>query len=305
VEPVNEERAQEPTAERKRLARTKLWAAAMQDRAERLEKRAQAERRRHDSVDVVFEAVDRDGEVGGGIIAGALAYRFFIWLLPLALVAVAGLGFAAESANESAEETADSVGLAGLVSDSVARAADSPNRWYALLVGIPVLLWTTRSLLRALIGAHRLVWTDLRSAAPKPTVVGTVRLLILLLCLFLVGVLASAVRAWSGGTGLISTLLVALPYAGIWLLASLRLPHRNTPWKALVPGALLFGVGLEVLNIVGAYVIAPWAITKQGTYGALGAAAALLLALFFGSRLIVGAAVLNATLWEREARAKA
>ena len=38
--------------------------------------------------------VERDSEVGGGIIAGALAYRLFIWLLPLALVAVAGLGFA-------------------------------------------------------------------------------------------------------------------------------------------------------------------------------------------------------------------
>jgi uncharacterized BrkB/YihY/UPF0761 family membrane protein len=305
VEPVDGKRAQEPGAGRKRLARTKLWAAAMQARAARLEERAEAERRRHDSVDVVFEAVDRDGEVGGGIIAGALAYRFFIWLLPLALVAVAGLGFAAESADESPEETADSVGLAGLVSDSVAGAAESPNRWYALLVGIPVLLWTTRSLLRALIGAHRLVWTDLRSAAPRATVTGTLWLLALLLSGLLVGGLASAVRAWSGGTGLVSTLLVALPYAGIWLLASLRLPHRGAPWKALVPGALAFGVGLEVLNVVAAYVIAPWAITKQGTYGALGAAAALLLALFFLSRLIVGAAVLNATLWERGARANA
>ena len=297
--------AREPGDERKRLARTKLLAAAMQARAERLENRAQAERKRHDSVDVVFEMVDRDSEVGGGIIAGALAYRFFIWLLPLALVAVAGVGLAAESANESPEETADSVGLAGLISDSVAGAAESPNRWYALLVGIPVLLWTTRSLLRALIGAHRLVWTDLRSAAPKATVVGTVRLLALLLGLLLVSVFASAVRAWSGGTGLVSTLLVAAPYAGIWLLASLRLPHRGAPWKALVPGALAFGIGLELLNIVAAYVIAPWAINKQGTYGALGAAAALLLALFFVSRLLVGAAVLNATLWERSARAKA
>ena len=72
-----------------------------------------------------------------------------------------------------------------------------------------------------------------------------------------------------------------------------------------MPGALAFGIGLELLNIVAAYVIAPWAINKQGTYGALGAAAALLLALFFVSRLLVGAAVLNATLWERSARAKA
>jgi uncharacterized BrkB/YihY/UPF0761 family membrane protein len=40
-------------------------------------------------------------------------------------------------------------------------------------------------------------------------------------------------------------------------------------------------------------------MAKQGTYGALGTAAVLLLGLFFFSRLIVGAAELNATLWER------
>jgi uncharacterized BrkB/YihY/UPF0761 family membrane protein len=276
----------------------------VQARAERLEARAQAERRRHESVDVVFDAVDRDGEAGGGIIAGALAYRFFIWLLPLALVAVAGLGFAAESANESPEETADSVGLAGLVSGSIARAADSPNRWYALLVGIPILVWVTRSLLRALIGAHRLVWTDIRAAAPRPTFPAALRLLVLLLCVVAASALASSARAWSGGAGLISTLLVALPYAGLWLLVSLRLPHRDAPWTGLIPGAILFGVGLEILHVIGAYFIAPYAITKQGTYGALGAAAALLLGLFFLSRLIVAAAVLNATLWERRAAAK-
>jgi uncharacterized BrkB/YihY/UPF0761 family membrane protein len=276
----------------------------VQARAERLEARAQAERRRHESVDVVFDAVDRDGEAGGGIIAGALAYRFFIWLLPLALVAVAGLGFAAESANESPEETADSVGLAGLVSGSIARAADSPNRWYALLVGIPILVWVTRSLLRALIGAHRLVWTDVRAAAPRPTFPAALRLLVLLLCVVAASALASSTRAWSGGAGLISTLLVALPYAGLWLLVSLRLPHRDAFWTALIPGAILFGVGLEILHVIGAYFIAPYAITKQGTYGALGAAAALLLGLFFLSRLIVAAAVLNATLWERHAAAK-
>ena len=46
--------------------------------------------------------------------------------------------------------------------------------------------------------------------------------------------------------------------------------------------------------------IAPMALSKQGTYGALGIAAALLLGLFLISRLMVGAAVVNATLWERK-----
>lgn len=283
-----------------RFERTRLRAAAIRARAQRLEERAQAERRRHGSVDAAFELVDRDGEVAGGIIASALAYRFFFWLLPAALVAVAGLGIAADSASESPESAAESVGLEDLVSSSVANAASSPNRWYALLVGIPVLLLATRSLLRALIGAHRLVWTDVRSAAPRATVAGTLRLLVLLVALVVVSGFAGAVRAWSPGVGVLPTLLIALPYAGIWLLVSLRLPHRDAPATALLPGAVLFGLGLELLHVFTAYVLEPWAISKQGTYGSLGAASVVLLAVFLVSRLIVAAAALNATLWARQ-----
>jgi len=274
----------------------------MQADAERLAERAQSERERHRSVDAVFEMAERDSEVAGGIIAGALAYRLFIWLLPLALIAVAGLGFAADASSESPEESARSVGLEGLISSSIADAANSPNRWYALLIGIPVLIWATRSLLRALIGAHRLVWTDVRAAAPKPRLVASLRFLVFLLSFGVVSATASALRASSGVAGVLATLVALVPYAGLWLLISVRLPHRDAPWRALIPGALVVAVGIELLHVVIAYVITPWALAKQGTYGALGVAAALLVGLFLISRLIVDAAVVNATLWERRLR---
>jgi hypothetical protein len=41
------------------------------------------------------------------------------------------------------------------------------------------------------------------------------------------------------------------------------------------------------------------ASSKQGTYGAIGLAAAILLGLYFITRLVVATAVVNATLWER------
>ena len=107
-------------------------AASVRARAEQLTQQAQEARRRHRSVDAVFDMVDRDAEVGGGIIAGALAYRFFIWLLPLALLAVAGLGIASDASSTSPEDAADEVGLADLVTGSVAQAANSSARWYAL-----------------------------------------------------------------------------------------------------------------------------------------------------------------------------
>jgi uncharacterized BrkB/YihY/UPF0761 family membrane protein len=282
--------------------RRELWAAAFQDRAERLTERAAAERRRHRSVDAVFDMVDRDADVGGGIIAGALAYRLFIWLLPLALVLVAGLGFAADAAENSPQEVAETVGLDDLVTGSVAGAANSSNRWYALLIGIPILLWVTRSVLRVLIGAHRLVWMDVRAAAPKATPVATLRFFGLLLLFPVASLAAGAVREWSPGVGVLATLLATLPYAAIWIVVMLQLPHRDADVRALVPGALLFGLGVEIFHLFAAYVFVPYVAAKQGTYGALGAAAALLFGLFLLSRLIVAAAIVDATLWERRAR---
>jgi uncharacterized BrkB/YihY/UPF0761 family membrane protein len=305
VEPADETHPAEAHEQRSRVDRARLWMAAVQEQGRRASTRAQDERSRHASVDTVFEMVDLDGEVAGGIIAGALAFRLFIWLLPFALVAVAGLGIAASAEGESPQKAAADVGLLGLVSQSVASSAKAPTRWYALVVGIPVLLYVTRSVLRVLIGAHRLVWRDLRSAAPKPTLTSIAKLLALMLLMFVAFGLSIAVGKHTAGfVGVIVTLVMTLPYMGIWLLVSMRLPHRGASWAALVPGALAFGLGVETLHVVSEFFVAPYSLAKQGTYGVLGLASVLLLGLFFFSRLIVGAAVLNATLWERRQRVR-
>ena len=62
-------------------------------------------------------------------------------------------------------------------------------------------------------------------------------------------------------------------------------------------------MGVELSHAVIVYVISPWAVGKQGTYGALGVAAALLVGPFLISRLVVASPVVNATLWERRSRA--
>jgi uncharacterized BrkB/YihY/UPF0761 family membrane protein len=282
------------------LERSRRRIAILEARARAVADRANRERSRHGSVDAAFAMVDRDSEVAGGIIAGALAFRLFIWLLPFALVAVAGLGVASRAAAESPQAAAKTLGLTGLVSHSVATAAKSGNRWYALAIGIPVLIYATRSVLRVLIGCHRLVWGDLRVDTPKPKLVATLQLLALILCYYGITGIASWERTRSGGLGLLVTLAVTLGYAGLWFLVSLRLPHHGAPWTALVPGALVLGVCAEMLQLVAVYLIAPYSLEKQGTYGALGLAAGLMLGLFLASRAMVGAAVVNATLWERK-----
>ncbi len=285
-------------------ARVRVRAAKVRatTTAKHLADRAQAERSRHRSLDATFEVVDRDAEIGGGIMAGALAYRLFIWLLPLALVSIAGLGFAAAAESDSPRQAAKSMGLAGLVSSSVAGSAKSSARWYALLVGVPLLLYATRSVLRALLVTHRLVWEDARASVRKPNLRATAELLAALVGFFVISGLANAAREQTSGGGALVTLAALVPYAALWLLVSLRLPHGRAGWRDLIPGSLFFAVGAEALQLVTAYFIGPQAASKEGTYGALGVAAALLLGLFLLSRLAIASAVLNATLWRRRAR---
>ena len=227
--------------------------------AKHITRRADAARRRHAWVDLAFRVYDRDSEVGGAILSGALAYRFFLWLLPYTLVLVATLGIAADAAHETPDETADALGLANFVTTTIARSASSSNRWYALVIGVPVLLWLTRSLLRSLIGVHRLVWSDIRERAPKPTFLATVRLLLWLVTAI---ALVPLVRLALPGD-LVAVLLSGALYACLWLVLTKYFPHRVTPWTALIPGAVLFGVGAEVIAVVTTYVLGPYASSRE------------------------------------------
>jgi membrane protein len=272
----------------------------LQDRAKQAAARAEAMRAERGTVDAAFEMVDRDGDVGGGILSGALAYRIFIWLLPFSLVLVAGIGLASAAADNSAEDAANSLGLQGVVAHSIAEASRGSSRWYALLIGLPVLVWATRSLLRALIVVHRLVWAEPRRMVPKPTLGPTLRLLLFLVAYFAIRELSRWVGSWADLAVLDGLVGLVLVFAW-WLLLSMRLPHRDATWADLVPGALVMSVGLGAIALVGSYAIAPRLESSVSAYGALGIAATLLFGLYIVGRLVVFSAVVNATIWDRRA----
>ena len=179
---------------------------AMRARMAALADRAQEERRRHGWVDAAFEVADRDGEVGGGIIAGALAYRLFIWLLPFGLVFIGGLGVIASASSETPYRFAAHLGLAGIISHSLQSASNSRSPWYALIVGVPILMFVTRSVLRVLIGSHRLAWGDVHGARPKPSFFDATKLLGVFVAYFALAVLAAWARADSPAAGIVVTI---------------------------------------------------------------------------------------------------
>jgi uncharacterized BrkB/YihY/UPF0761 family membrane protein len=103
--------------------------------------------------------------------------------------------------------------------------------------------------------------------------------------------------------GLFMLLGSVMAYAAGWLGISLLLPHRDAEWIELVPGAVLVGVGVELLHFVTVYYISRKVSSASELYGPIGAAVAILLWAYLIGRLVVAAAVLNASLYNHRHQA--
>jgi uncharacterized BrkB/YihY/UPF0761 family membrane protein len=253
------------------------------------------------AVDAAWSAGLHDRVVGGSLLAGALAYRMFLWLLPLGLVLTAGLGFVGASDREAPEDLAHNLGLTAYVGSSVSDAADQARggRWALLVIGLVALAMASASGAKTVRAVHARAW-GLPPAAAK----GSVAAALGFVGFALAGVAVTLVGGWardrSPGLGVTVRLAIVVAYALLWLAASARLPRPpGVPWSALVPGALLFATGAQLLHLVTVFYLVGKLESSSELYGALGGAAAVLLWLFLIGRVVVGSAVLNATLWER------
>jgi uncharacterized BrkB/YihY/UPF0761 family membrane protein len=266
----------------------------------------EAAREQVPAVDVASVIYERDRATGGDVIAGALAFRLFLFLLPLVLVVIAGLGFVAASDPEAPETLARRAGIAGITAQSVARSIEdsSSGRWFALVIGLVALYTASVSLVKALRTAHALAWRQ--RVAPLKRAWRAV----LALVVVVVGVCASLsvlanVRNGHRLAGFWATIGVVVVYAGLWVVVTNFLPHGDAPWTALVPGAVLFAVGLQVLHLVTVYYVAHKVSSSSDLYGPIGVAIAILGWAFLFGRLTVGSAMINATLWERHQQREA
>jgi uncharacterized BrkB/YihY/UPF0761 family membrane protein len=281
-----------------RTSRLRARVEALRARA--LEAGRSLERRYGDrpSVAIARDVALLDRAVAGTELAGALAYRLFLWFLPFVLVLVAGLGIYADASDQTAREAADQVGLAGLVLQSVSEAASSSARWYALLIGVPTLLYLTRSLLRTLVAVHRLAW-QLEPERGQLTPRNVLVFLAALVASITAAALLTAPTRSSPLSWPVAVPLVVVLRSGVWLVLSRRLPARDRRLTTLLPGAVVVGVGLLAANVFTQLVVVWLGNTREDTYGALGLAATILFSLWLTSRVLVASAVLNAALWAR------
>jgi len=281
-------------------------SAVTTTRMERLRSTAQrtravieARRAASASIDTAFGAVERDAQSGGGVLAAAVAFRLFMFLVPYAFVMVTGFGLASTAASQSPKDAAQSAGISGLLASAVTSTSTMSlaNRIVALVLGGVALAFTARSLIRVLWIVHRLIWGVRPSRSPS-----------LWAALILVGIITvlfglADLVAWLGsqsiGLRLVGLLLTVVASAGAWYLASWWMPREDCEWWALLPGAVMVGLGVGLLHLLTLTYVAHEVSRKSSLYGAIGIALALLLWTYFAGRLLTASIAANASLWKR------
>ena len=269
-------------------------------RAQILRTRIEASRARHAYVDVGFDVIERDASIGGALLAGALAYRLFVWLLPTSLLFVSGLGLYADAADKSPSEVAKDTGLHGLIASQVASTASGGARWIVLLVMLPAVLYATATLYRAVAKVHAIAWHG-SGRGVRITPAGLAVFAATMFAQLVAAGIVGWIRRGDQFGGVAALLVFLVLGGGTWLALSTQLAHRDVRWPALLPGAVMVGVGLLFINVFNIYVTTRLVQGRADTYGALGIAAALLFSLVLVGRLIVLSAELNASIADRPA----
>lgn len=270
-----------------------------------LQQELQTRRQQSGMVDAGFLVQELDARVGGGILAGALAFRIFLYMVPFVYVVFTVLGAVSRALGHDPGQLARSFGITGILASTVVQV-DQQGAWTqaVLILGALVTLFLTAgALLKALYVVHWLIWRVHRvmpaGLAPRLALTG------LALAASALGVALNDLRTSSGIPGAVLAVVIttALSFA-LWWWVSWKLPHASVPASALIPGALLMAASAAVLQLVTTYWIGYLVTRKTNTYGPVGVALAVLLWVYVLGRIMVGSAGLNAALWYRRKSAE-
>ncbi len=271
--------------------------SALVERADALTATA---RQRVPGADAGFRAFERELAFGGGLLAGGLAYRLFLWLLPIALLGTQVLGIWADAHEDSVEDAAKEfgIGAAAIASAEGAVETSQSNRFLLLVLGLILLAWFSMGFVRALNLAYSLAWGLPRQRLRRP-LYAVVLFNGLVLALALAGAALAWLRKEMGVFGVFGVLVTIAFQTGVGLIVMWLLPRRAERWQELVPGAVLIAVGAQLVSVAVVFYFAPKIGRSSELYGTLGTASVLLVWLYVLARLITSGAFLNATLWER------
>jgi membrane protein len=249
-------------------------------------------------VDLGLGIYQRDREAAGGVVGAAVAFRIFLFFVPLLLVVVGTVGLLSRWID--AEEFNQQAGVSGGLAAQISTALSQPDasRWGALIVGLVGVGLTGRSLSKVLTVASCLNWRlPVRTKAPLRVVGGVVGVIV---GIGLVSAIVNRVRDHLGlaATGF-SFLAVFAVYALAWMAVSLVLPRATSDPGALLPGSALVGLTITGMQAISQLYLPSHMGRASQLYGAIGATIVTLGWFFFAGRAIVLGMAVNAAVYER------
>jgi membrane protein len=244
---------------------------------------------------------ERVGAVGGGPLSSSIALAGFLSLFPLLLVGVAVLGFVSAENTDFASEVVDQLGLEGKAADQVVDVIDTAegSRRAASVVGLLGLAWAGLGVAGALENALNATW-QVTSRGITSRLVGAAWLVgagLLFLGSMALGPLLNELPGPATVPTIVAGFVLEVLLL-VWMFVVLT--NVSLPWRTHLPGALLGGVGFEVLKVIGAVYVPRAVSSSSALYGSLGVVFAILAWLALSARLIVYAAALNVVRYERE-----
>lgn len=248
----------------------------------------------------IREVVDRYRALHGRATAAAITLYGFLALFPIAVLAIAILGFVSSNNHHVAQDIVKDLGVKGEAARTVVRAVAKAreSRHLATVVGVVGVLWVGSSFALAVANAYDTAWNVARTAT-RDRLIG-------LLWLAGAGVLVALASLATAGLGALPIELAPLVVVAgltadtaLWLWTSWVLPKRRVPLRGLVPAALVGAVGLEAMKVVGAYAVPTLVTGSSALYGTIGVVFALLTWLLVLGRLVVLVTVVEVLGWER------
>jgi uncharacterized BrkB/YihY/UPF0761 family membrane protein len=256
------------------------------------------ERHRHRPlVDLGLRIYERDREAAGSVVGSAIAFRLFLFFVPLLLFVVGLLGFFAEfvTAND-----VDDAGITGAIATQINTALSQPTstRWIAVILGLFGMASTGRTLSKALAQASCLSWRlPMRTRASVRVIAATIGLLA---GIGVVTAIVNRIRQEAGiaVAGVSFAAVLVIYVVGALLLVSL-LPRPTSDPGVLLPGAALVGLTITGLQAASQLYLPDRFSRASELYGAIGATVVTLGWFFIAGRAMVLANALNAAIYER------
>ncbi len=248
-------------------------------------------------LDVGIRLYERDKESAGTVVSSAIAFRLFLFFVPLLLFAVGVAGFIFSAVTPpDASDAGVSGGLATQINDALSQPQST--RWIAVAVGLFGMISTARTLTKTLVAASCLAWRlpVHRKASAKITgaIVG------LIAGVALMSVIVNRVREDLGLAFASMSFAVALcGYTVAWLLVGLMLPRATKDKGAALPGAVLVGLTLVGMQAVSQLYLPSKFSRASQLYGAIGTTIVVLGWFFILGRAIMFGLTVDAVIFER------